>query len=124
MAKILVVDDEEAVRTLLDTVLHRKGHDVVLASDGQKAIELFRLERPALTILDLKMPGMNGLVVLQKIRALHPQAPVIILSGAASVADEQQARALGVTEFLQKGFSLHTLGEALNRLLKPSAHQT
>lgn len=124
MAKIMVVDDEESVRTLLDTVLRRKGHDVVLASGGQKAIEAFRRERPSVTILDLKMPDMNGLSVLRQIRTLSPQASVIILSGVASVADEQQARALGVTEFLQKGFSLDLLGEALKRTLKAPVYET
>ena len=124
MAKIMVVDDEESVRTLLDTVLRRKGHDVALASGGQKAIEMFRRERPSVTILDLKMPDMNGLSVLRQIRTLSPQASVIILSGVASVADEQQARALGVTEFLQKGFSLDLLGEALKRTLKAPVYET
>ncbi len=122
MAKIMVVDDEESIRTLLDAVLHRKGHDVVLVSGGQKAIEVFRRERPSVTILDLKMPDINGFSVLQGIRALSPQAPVIILSGVATVADEKQARALGVTDVLQKWFSLDLLGNALKRILKTPVH--
>ncbi len=122
MAKIMVVDDEESIRTLLDIVLHRKGYDVVLVSGGQKAIEVFRRERPSVTILDIKMPDINGFSVLQGIRALSPQAPVIILSGVATVADEKQARALGVTDVLQKGFALDLLGRALTRILKTPVH--
>lgn len=65
MAKILVIDDEQGIRDLLDTLLRRKGYDVVLAESGQKGLDLFRRERPDVVVLDLKMPGMDGLAVLQ-----------------------------------------------------------
>jgi DNA-binding NtrC family response regulator len=117
MAKILVADDEPGLLDLLHTVLRRKGHDVVLAPLAQKAVELFRRERPQVTILDLNMPDMDGVSALRKIRAIDAEAPVIILTGAGTETAEQQARQLGVTDFLQKGFSLHRLGEALARAL-------
>ena len=60
MAKILVIDDEPGIRDLLDTLLRRKGYDVVLAESGQKGLDLFRRERPDVIVLDLKMPGMDG----------------------------------------------------------------
>ena len=119
MAKILVIDDEQGIRDLLDTLLSRKGYDVVLADNGQKGLELLRRERPDIMVLDLKMPGMNGLTVLQQVRSLNPQQPVIILTGGGTPEAEQQVRALGVTEFVEKEFSLHHLGESLHRLLNP-----
>ena len=122
MAKILVVDDQESIRYLLDTVLRRRGHDVLLAAGGRKGIEVFRREHPDVTILDLYMPEMKGLEVLQQIRTVHPRAPVVILTGMGTEADEQQCRERGVTEFLQKGFSLHALGAALNRILNQPGH--
>jgi len=70
------------------------------------------------TILDLKMPDMDGLVVLKEIRTFDPNAPVIILTGFGTEESVRQARKLGVTEFLQKGFSLHILGAALDRVLR------
>ncbi|TLY26108.1 MAG: response regulator [Nitrospirae bacterium] len=118
MAKILVVDDELMMLSLLRTILIRLGHEVFMASGGTEAIEKFRTDRPQITILDLNLPDLNGIEVLQQIRGADPKAPVIILTGAGTDAMEQQARALGVTDFLQKGFSLHGLGEALRRVTK------
>jgi CheY-like chemotaxis protein len=68
-------------------------------------------------VLDLKMPGMDGLTVLQQVRSLNPKQPVIILTGAGSAESEQQVRALGVTEYQEKHFSLHLLADALKRQL-------
>jgi two-component system, chemotaxis family, chemotaxis protein CheY len=121
MAKILVIDDEQGIRHLLDTLLSRKGYDVVLADGGAKGLEIFRRERPDVVVLDLKMPEMDGITVLQQIRSLNSDQPVIILTGAGTPEREQQVRALGVTEFVEKEFSLHRLGDALKRLLKTSS---
>ena len=121
MAKILVIDDEVGIRNLLDTLLRRKGYDVVLADNGQKGLAVFRRERPDVVVLDLKMPGMDGFTVLQQVRSLNPQQPVIILTGAGTPEIEQQVRALGVTEFVEKEFSLHLLGDSLKRLLNDPA---
>jgi DNA-binding response OmpR family regulator len=117
MATILAVDDDEKIRELLSTLLRRKGHHVLTASHGQKGIEVFRRERPHVTILDFEMPDMDGLEVLRQIRAIDPHAPVIMLTGAGTEAREKQARELGVTDFLAKGFSLHEVGAALNQVL-------
>lgn len=119
MAIILAVDDDEKIRELLHVMLRRKGHHVVTANNGQQGIELFRRERPQVTILDFEMPDMDGLAVLRAIRAVDSQASVIMLTGAGSDERKQQAHALGVTEFLAKGFSLHELGAALNLVLLP-----
>jgi DNA-binding response OmpR family regulator len=117
MSKILVIDDEESIRSLLDTILRRKGYNVILAEDGRKGIELFRQEQPDVIVLDLKMPEMDGLAVLQEIRRANSSQPVIVLTGAGTPENEQQVRALGVSEFVEKEFSLHHLGDALKRLL-------
>jgi len=118
MAKILVIDDEQGIRSLLDTLLSRKGYDVVLAESGRKGLELFRRERPDVVVLDLKMPEMDGVTVLKQLRSVDLKLPVIILTGAGTPEREQQVRALGVTEFVEKEFSLHRLGDALKRLLQ------
>ena len=115
MVKILVID--ESIRELLHMPLRRKGYEVVLAANGQKGLEAFRRERPDVVVLDLKMPGMNGLAVLQELHRLHNTQSVIILTGAGTPEIEQQVLALGVTEFVEKEFSLHGLGDALKRLL-------
>jgi CheY-like chemotaxis protein len=124
MAKILVIDDEEGIRNLLDTLLERKGYDVILADSGEKGLEVFRRARPDVVVLDLKMPGMDGLTVLQQIHQLNPKQPVIILTGAGNPESERQVRELGVTEYVEKQFSLPLLGDALNRLHATPSHAT
>ena len=70
-----------------------------------------------MTILDFEMPDMDGLAVLKQIREIDPRALVIMLTGAGTETLEKQARELGVTDFLAKGFSLHEVGAALNHML-------
>jgi len=121
MAKVLVIDDEQGIRSLLDTLLSRKGYDVVLADGGRRGLELFRRERPDVVVLDLNMPELDGIAVLQQLHSLNPAQPVIILTGAGTPEKEQWVHALGVSEFVEKEFSLHRLGDALKRLLKTPA---
>jgi DNA-binding response OmpR family regulator len=118
MAKVLVIDDEPGIRDLLDTLLRRKGYQVIVAESGQKGLECFHREHPDVLVLDLKMPEMDGFTVLQQVRSLDPIIPVIILTGAGTAETEQRVRAMGVTEYVEKEFSLHLLGDALKRLLK------
>jgi DNA-binding response OmpR family regulator len=122
MANILAVDDDEKIRELLSTLLRRKGHHVFTADHGQKGIDVFRRERPHVTILDFEMPDIDGLEVLRQIRTIDPHAPVIMLTGVATEARKKQARELGVTDFLAKGFSLHELGATLDQVLKQPDH--
>jgi len=121
MATILVVDDEEVLCDLIQQELSYYGHEVLTANGGRKGIELFTERRPSLTLLDLRMPEMSGIEVLKRIRALDPQARVIILTGGDSQVWEKQARDLGVNEFLRKGAGLMVLVEALGKVLQQSA---
>jgi CheY-like chemotaxis protein len=114
--KILIVDDEESIRTLLQNVLGGQERTILMAGDGMKAIGVFRRERPDITILDLRMPDVSGLDVLKEIRAMDPSATVIVYSGTVGGMLEQQARALGVNEFVAKGGTLRPLGAALNSM--------
>jgi CheY-like chemotaxis protein len=121
MATILVVDDEQMLCDLLKEELSKYGHEVLTATGGRKGIELFTQRRPHLTLLDLHMPEISGIVVLKRIRALDPQARVIILTGGNIGVWEKQARELGVTEFLRKGVALKDLVGALGKALQQAA---
>ena len=118
MATILVVDDERMVCDLLRAVLSRYGHEVITAFDGRNGLALFEQHRPRFTLLDLRMPGMDGIEVLTRIRALDPKASVIVLTGAGSADLENQARQMGVTDFLSKGLSLDVLVQAMERVMQ------
>lgn len=109
MATILVIDDEPLICDLLRIVLGSHGYEVHTASSGREGVELFRQLRPRFTFLDLRLPDMNGIEVLKKIRQVDPQGAVMILTAAASENSEQQARDLGVTDFLIKGLPVKAL---------------
>ena len=118
MVKLLVIDDDRMNCDLLQAVLTRHGYDVHAATSGLKGLSLFRNHNPRVTILDLRMPEMDGLMVLKEIRAIDPQAPVIILGGGATEIQENQARELRVTDFIRKGLSLDILVESVNRIVQ------
>lgn len=117
MARMLVIDDEESIRKVLYTVLKRKGHEVFVAENGQKGIDIFGRTRPLITILDFHLLDLNGLEVLHRLRAIDPDACVIILTGQGTEEEEAKAFTLGATDFLRKGFSLFEFGEALRRTM-------
>ncbi len=121
MSTILVVDDERLICDLLRSVLAGHGHEVLMAMNGREGLELFKKHRPRFTLLDLRMPEMNGIEVLKQIRAIDPQAAVLILTAWGSDALEKQARQLGVVDFLSKGLSLDVLVDAMERTLQQSA---
>lgn len=116
MIKILIVDDDQMNCDLLQNVFTRHGYQVISTTSGREGLNLFRKHAPRVTLLDLRMPEMDGLTVLKEIRAIDPHAPVIILGGGATDVQENQARALRVTDFVRKGLSLDILVEAVNRV--------
>ena len=109
MAKILIVDDEPSFCELLKTLLKSHGHDVLTANNGKDALDSFRQCPPHFTLLDLRMPEMDGLEVLKKIREIDPKAPVMILTAWATDEMELKARRLGATDFLNKALSLESI---------------
>ena len=124
MATILVVDDERMICDLMCSVFSAHGHEVLTATNGREGLELFRRRKPRFTLLDLQMPGMDGIEVLQEIRKIEPEADVIMLTGGATDALEIKARGLGVTDFLRKELPLEVLVRAMNKALERSARMT
>ena len=118
MAKILVIDDTPNVRVLLDILLRQQGYEVVLADNGWMGLQLYRQQHPDVILLDLNMPELDGVTVLKQIRGVDLNQPVVILTGDSNPETERQVRALGVSEFILKGSSLHLLANTLKRLLK------
>jgi CheY-like chemotaxis protein len=118
MIKILVIDDDRMNCELIQSVFTRHGYEVLSATSGIEGLTLFRQHAPRVTILDLRMPEMDGLTVLKEIRAHDPHAPVIILGGGATEVQENQARGLRVTDFIRKGLSLDVLVECVNRVVQ------
>ena len=113
--KVLLVDDEEEfVRTLSERIQLRDiGSKVVL--DGEKAVESLEEEIPDVMVLDLKMPGMNGIEVLKKVKEAYPQVKVVMLTGHGSEKDEEEARKLGAFDYLQKPSWLERIIDSIKK---------
>jgi DNA-binding response OmpR family regulator len=104
---ILVIDDERDLIELLRYNLEKEGYDVIAASDGQSGLEVIKRHRPELVVLDLMMPGIDGLQVCQRLRADHRSArtPVIMLTARATEADRIVGLELGADDYITKPFS-------------------
>ncbi len=102
MARILVVDDEEGIRTFIGEVLEDEGHNVVLAADGQRALDALGKGSFHLMLTDLKMPRVDGMTLLRKARADYPEMEVIVLSAHGTVEGAVEAMKLGAFDYLQK----------------------
>ncbi len=116
-ARILVVDDEEIVRDSLAGWLREDGYSVETAPDGKAAIERIRAEPWAVLLVDLKMPGIDGLEVLEEAKKIQPEASVIIMTAYATVDTAVQAMKMGAYDYLVKPFEPEELSLMLKKLI-------
>lgn len=116
--KVLVVDDELVMRELLYNVLAKNGFKAITAPNGEEGVKMLERERPDLVIMDLMMPGLNGLEAFVRMRQIDPQIEVILLTGANIDDLEAQARKLGVTEVLRKGVGVELFMKSVNYVLE------
>jgi two-component system, NtrC family, response regulator AtoC len=105
MARILVADDEPGLREFIADALELDEHDVVTAPDGKAAAKLLDERSFELVITDLKMPGMDGLALLRKVKAEQPETEVIVMTAHGTVDNAVEAMKLGAFEYLQKPLS-------------------
>jgi two-component system response regulator (stage 0 sporulation protein F) len=100
--KLLIVDDEPKIRAMLTGCLGQDGLIIVTAASGDEAVKLIAQDPPQLMIIDMKMPGLNGLEVLQHVKATTPQIGVFLLTGFDDDVIDQQARELGALGVIRK----------------------
>src|ERR687886_1088372 len=104
-SRILVIDDEAAIRDSLKMTLEYEGYDFIGAATGQEGLALVERESPDLVLLDVKMPGMDGLEVLDRLRALNEALPVIVVSGHGTISTAVEATKKGAFDFIEKPFA-------------------
>ncbi|MBF0406808.1 MAG: sigma 54-interacting transcriptional regulator [Candidatus Riflebacteria bacterium] len=131
-AKILVIDDEHSVRWAFERALQRAGYQVGLAETGLRGLALFSSFKPDITLLDIRMPEMDGITVLKKIREIDPNAQVIVMTAYSDMETTVTAMKFGAYDFLSKPFNiddclaliargLHARNTTRNELTEPSA---
>src|SRR5919199_148857 len=104
-SRILVIDDEAAIRDSLRMMLEYEGYEVVGAATGQEGLVLAEREAPDLVLLDVKMPGMDGLEVLDRLRAMNETLPVVVISGHGTISTAVEATKKGAFDFIEKPFA-------------------
>jgi DNA-binding response OmpR family regulator len=115
MKKILVVDDEKNIRSLYEKELQDEGYAVTLAGNGREALDLFSSDRPDLVVLDIRMPGMDGLEALGKLLAEDPKVPVVLNSAYSSYKDNFLS--WSADAYVVKSSDLTELKATIRRLL-------
>jgi len=115
--RVLIVDDDPAVRALLATTLPPERYEIAQAADGREALELARKRAPSLVLLDWRIPRLSGAEVLAELKRTLPAVPVIVLTAEIQSRHRHEARRLGADLFLTKPFSPLELLEAIERLL-------
>jgi DNA-binding NtrC family response regulator len=112
---ILIVDDEPDMRIALSHALSRNGYSVETASSGFEALEKFKREKFSMVITDLKMPEMSGMEVLDKVKKISPQIPVIMITAYGTISNAVEAMKEGASDYILKPFSSETLDAAVKK---------
>ncbi len=119
--RAVVVDDEESLTDLLSMALRYEGWDVKLAADGQQALSVIREHRPDVVVLDVMLPDIDGLAVLNRLRADNIHVPILFLTAKDSVDDRIAGLTVGGDDYVTKPFSLEELVARLRALIRRSA---
>jgi two-component system nitrogen regulation response regulator NtrX len=117
-AQILIVDDEEGIRESLSQIIEDEGYETLTASSGEEAIKAVQGASPDLVLLDIWMSGIDGIQTLQEIKALHPDIPVVMISGHANIENAIKATKMGAYDLLEKPLSLDKVLLSVQRALE------
>ncbi|MBM3779432.1 MAG: sigma-54-dependent Fis family transcriptional regulator [Acidimicrobiia bacterium] len=120
-SRVLVIDDEAAIRDSLRTILEYEGYEFVGASSGPEGLSLAGADRPDAVLLDIKMPGMDGLEVLRRILALDATLPVVMISGHGTTSTAVESIKLGAVDFLEKPLSVDRVLVTVGNVLRQGA---
>lgn len=126
--RVLVVEDDRAVQKALKRLFEAEGYTVQIASDGNAAVETFRVAQPSAVVLDLRLPGISGREVCREFKQQSPAVPIIVLSATSDVSDKVLLLELGADDYVTKPFSprelLARVRAALRRTLRPATTET
>ena len=120
MAKILIIDDDSAIRRLITRILGSAGHDVIEASGGKLGLEMFSAERPSIIIVDILMPDTDGIETIRSIVSAHSSVGIIAISGGGIGSSKfylDMATKLGAHRYLEKPFTKAELVSTVDSLL-------
>ncbi|MGE7761912.1 response regulator [Peribacillus sp. NPDC097895] len=115
--KILIVDDQFGIRILLNEVLHKEGYETFQAANGIQALEVLNNHSPDLVLLDMKIPGMDGIEILKRMKVVEPDIRVIIMTAYGELDMIQEAKDLGAMTHFAKPFDIDDIRKAVREYL-------
>lgn len=119
MARILLADDDPAMRSFLSAALEKAGHDICACEDGLQALEKLKSEAPFdLLLTDIVMPGMDGIELSEAAKALYPTLKILFITGFSGIAAQKSETSDGGAQIMSKPFHLIDLIGQVNELLK------
>ncbi len=121
--RILIVDDEQNVCDFLEDFLQFKGYSALKASSGDEALQSLKSKETDLILLDILMPGMSGLEVLENVRKLYPELPVIILTGVKDKRIVDDTFNMGAADFIPKPIDLDILEQSISNNLQKRSEE-
>jgi DNA-binding response OmpR family regulator len=116
--KVLLVDDEEEFASTLAERLCLRGIEARAAYDGKEALRLLETDPPQVMVLDVLMPGLDGLEVLRRAKSLRPEVPVILLTGHGAVREGVEGKRLGASDYLVKPINIEELIEKIEAVME------
>ncbi|MGR3317050.1 MAG: ATP-binding protein [Candidatus Anammoxibacter sp.] len=123
MAKILIIDDQSIIRKTMKHNLDKQGYDTFVAEDGEKGLDLFHKEKPNIVIVDVMMPGLDGIEVLARVKGISKDVEVIIVSGEGEMDAAIQALRKGAFDYFEKPVNFDKLGISIKSALKKQETQ-
>ena len=118
MRKILIIDDQPGIRLLLNEVFKKEGYAPLLAANGTEALKIAEEEQVDCVLLDMKIPGMNGLEILQHLKAKNERMPVIMMTAYGEQELIDEAMKLGASNYFTKPFNIFEVLGEVNGILK------
>jgi len=116
--KILVIDDEQGIRDLFIQALEEDDYEVLTVDNGEQGLEIIKNEKPNVTFLDLKLPGIDGLEVLKRISELKSKPIVIMITGHGTIAKAAKTMDLGAHDYIVKPFDIDEIIKLMKQALK------
>lgn len=120
--KILIVDDQFGIRILLNEVFQKEGYQTFQAANGVQALEIVTNHQPDLVLLDMKIPGMDGIEILKRMKVIEPEIRVIIMTAYGELDMIQEAKDLGALTHFAKPFDIDDIRAAVRKHIPQKAN--
>lgn len=122
--KVLIVDDQFGIRTLLNEVLSKEGYKIYQAANGLQALNVTKQHAPDLVLLDMKIPGMDGLEILKKMKEIDPDIKVLIMTAYGEMDLIEKTKKLGALAHFSKPFDIEEIRSAVKKYLLVNSNRT